>query len=83
MVEVRPESAIEIGLIVKIDSEAEPAQSVESELIVRLRRFVKDASVQMMELDVNGIKMDVQYCPAGKLIDWYGDYSLWPAFMLI
>jgi endonuclease/exonuclease/phosphatase family metal-dependent hydrolase len=37
---------------------------------VQLRRFVKDASVQMMELEVHGIKMDVQYCPAGKLIDW-------------
>lgn len=37
---------------------------------VRLRRFVKDASVQMMELEVDGVKMDIQYCPAGKLIDW-------------
>ena len=36
---------------------------------IRLRRFVKDASVQMMELDVCGVKMDVQYCSAGKLID--------------
>ncbi|KAF7986588.1 hypothetical protein HWV62_26356 [Athelia sp. TMB] len=43
--------------------------------IVRLRRFVKDASVQMMELDVNGIKMDVQYCPAGKLIDCWSTLS--------
>jgi endonuclease/exonuclease/phosphatase family metal-dependent hydrolase len=37
---------------------------------VQLRRFVKDASVQMMELEVCGVKMDIQYCPAGKLIDW-------------
>jgi poly(A) polymerase Pap1 len=37
---------------------------------VQLRRFVKDASVQMMELEVHGVKMDLQYCPAGKLIDW-------------
>lgn len=37
---------------------------------VRLKRFVKDASVQMMELEVHGVKMDVQYCPAGRLIDW-------------
>lgn len=36
---------------------------------IRLRRFVKDASVQMMELEVLGVKMDVQYCPAGWLID--------------
>lgn len=46
---------------------ATTAQSVGS---VRLRRFVKHASVPMMELDVDGVKMDVQYCPAGKLIDW-------------
>ena len=37
---------------------------------IRLRRFVRDASVQMMELDVLGVKMDIQYCPAGKLLDW-------------
>jgi endonuclease/exonuclease/phosphatase family metal-dependent hydrolase len=37
---------------------------------VQLRRFVKDASVQMMELAVHGVKMDLQYCPAGKLIEW-------------
>lgn len=36
---------------------------------IRLRRFVKDASVQMMELEVLGVKFDLQYCPAGKLID--------------
>lgn len=37
---------------------------------VQLRRFVKDASVQMMELEIHDVKMDIQYCPAGKLIDW-------------
>jgi hypothetical protein len=37
---------------------------------VRLRRFVKDASVQMMALDVDGVKIDLQYCPAGKLVEW-------------
>ncbi|KAH8836019.1 hypothetical protein DL96DRAFT_1576408 [Flagelloscypha sp. PMI_526] len=36
---------------------------------VKLRRFVKDASVQMMELSVDEIKMDIQYCPAGRLIE--------------
>jgi 2'-5' RNA ligase/endonuclease/exonuclease/phosphatase family metal-dependent hydrolase len=38
---------------------------------VKLRRFVKDALVQMMELDVEGIKIDLQYCPAAKLVEWY------------
>jgi len=37
---------------------------------IRLRRFVGDASVQIMELEVHGMKMDIQYCPAGRLIDW-------------
>jgi endonuclease/exonuclease/phosphatase family metal-dependent hydrolase len=36
---------------------------------IRLRRFVKDASVQMMELEIYGVKIDVQFCPAGRLID--------------
>ena len=36
---------------------------------VRLRRFVKDAMVQMMELEVDGIKVDLQYCAAARLVD--------------
>ena len=37
--------------------------------IVKLRRFVKDAKVQMMELEVDGIKVDLQYCAAARLVD--------------
>ena len=37
--------------------------------IVNLRRFVKDAMVQMMELEVDGIKVDLQYCAAARLVD--------------
>jgi endonuclease/exonuclease/phosphatase family metal-dependent hydrolase/2'-5' RNA ligase len=37
--------------------------------IVKLRRFVKDAMVQMMELEVDGIKVDLQYCAAARLVD--------------
>jgi endonuclease/exonuclease/phosphatase family metal-dependent hydrolase len=37
--------------------------------IVKLRRFVKDAIVQMMELEVDGIKVDLQYCAAARLVD--------------
>lgn len=36
---------------------------------VKLRRFVKDAIVQMMELEVDGIKVDLQYCAAARLVD--------------
>jgi endonuclease/exonuclease/phosphatase family metal-dependent hydrolase/2'-5' RNA ligase len=37
---------------------------------VKLRRFVKDALVQMMELQVDLVKVDLQYCPAANLIEW-------------
>lgn len=37
--------------------------------IVKLRRFVKDAMVQMMELEVDGTKVDLQYCAAARLVD--------------
>ena len=43
---------------------------------VKLRRFVKDALVQMMELDIDGVKVDLQYCPAPKLVERYV-VSLW------
>jgi 2'-5' RNA ligase/endonuclease/exonuclease/phosphatase family metal-dependent hydrolase len=36
---------------------------------VKLRKFVKEAAVKMMELDVGGIKIDLQYCCAPKLVD--------------
>lgn len=36
---------------------------------VKLRRFVKDAVVQMMELEVEGIKVDLQYCAAARLVE--------------
>ena len=39
--------------------------------MVKLRRFVKDAIVQMMELEVDGIKVDLQYCAAARLVDQY------------
>lgn len=45
---------------------------------IRLRRFVKDAAVQMLELEVevgsgvtlDAIKVDLQYSPAGSLVNW-------------
>lgn len=36
---------------------------------VFLRRFVKDAAVQMMILEVNAIKIDLQYCPATNIAE--------------
>jgi endonuclease/exonuclease/phosphatase family metal-dependent hydrolase len=36
---------------------------------VRLRRFVKDAQVQVMELAVSDVKVDLQYCPATNLVE--------------
>lgn len=39
--------------------------------VVQLKRFVKDAAVQMMELDVSGIKVDLQYCAAAGLAEQY------------
>jgi endonuclease/exonuclease/phosphatase family metal-dependent hydrolase len=38
---------------------------------VGLRRFVKDALVQTMVLDVQGVKIDLQYCPAANLVERY------------
>lgn len=35
--------------------------------VVKFRRFVKNAIVPRMELEVQGIKMDMQYCPAAQL----------------
>ncbi|KAJ3916732.1 2'-5' RNA ligase superfamily-domain-containing protein [Lentinula edodes] len=47
-------------------------------LDVRLRRFVKDAVVQMMNLEVEGTKVDLQYCPARGLVgeEWGNIQSL-------
>ncbi len=36
---------------------------------VALRRFVKAAAVQMMVLEVDGKKIDLQYCPAAELAE--------------
>ncbi|KIK52687.1 hypothetical protein GYMLUDRAFT_64131 [Collybiopsis luxurians FD-317 M1] len=45
---------------------------------VKLRRFVKDAIVQRMDLEVGGIRVDMQYCPAQKLVgeEWKNIGSL-------
>ncbi|KAF9062161.1 hypothetical protein BDP27DRAFT_1337000 [Rhodocollybia butyracea] len=44
---------------------------------VRLRRFVKDAIVQSMTLEVGGVKVDLQYCPARSLVEeWINVASL-------
>ncbi|KAJ3809430.1 2'-5' RNA ligase superfamily-domain-containing protein [Lentinula aff. lateritia] len=56
-------------------------------LDVRLERFVKDAVVQMMDLEVGGVKVDLQYCPARGLVgeEWEIIQSLptdSPAFLL-
>ncbi|KAJ7123747.1 hypothetical protein C8R44DRAFT_875908 [Mycena epipterygia] len=34
---------------------------------IKLRRFVKDANVQSMDLEVGGVRVDMQYCPARNL----------------
>ena len=36
---------------------------------IRLRRFVKDAAVQMMLLEYDGISMDLQYCPSSLVAE--------------
>lgn len=36
---------------------------------VTLKRFVKDAAVQMMVLEADGIKVDLQYCPSVGLAE--------------
>lgn len=41
--------------------------------VVKLRRFVKDAAVQMMELEAHGIKIDLQYCVAPKLVERWSE----------
>ncbi|KAG8767904.1 hypothetical protein FRC16_007237, partial [Serendipita sp. 398] len=46
--------------------------------IVKLRRFVKDAAVQMMELEVLGIKIDLQYCAAARLAERWDDIARLP-----
>ncbi|KAE9389497.1 hypothetical protein BT96DRAFT_1025020 [Gymnopus androsaceus JB14] len=45
---------------------------------VRLRRFVKDAIVQRMDLEVEGVRVDMQYCPAKNLVgeEWKNIGSL-------
>ena len=39
--------------------------------LVNLKRFVKDAAVQMMVLEVDGVKVDLQYCPSAALAEKY------------
>lgn len=40
-----------------------------NEAAIRLRRFVREAAVQMMELEVHGIKVDLQYCAAPQVAE--------------
>ncbi|CAG8759877.1 10400_t:CDS:1, partial [Acaulospora colombiana] len=47
------------------------AQSKGETDVVVLRRFVKDAAVQMMELEACGVKVDLQYCAAARLAEKY------------
>jgi endonuclease/exonuclease/phosphatase family metal-dependent hydrolase len=47
---------------------------------VKLKRFVKDAVVQMMELEVCGIKVDLQYCAAAGLAEQYVTFVIQPDF---
>ncbi|KAG8821578.1 hypothetical protein FRC19_007592 [Serendipita sp. 401] len=54
-----------------------PTQPNEDE-IVKLKRFVKDAAVQMMELEVLGIKIDLQYCAAARLAERWDDIARLP-----
>ncbi|KZT35560.1 hypothetical protein SISSUDRAFT_1064361 [Sistotremastrum suecicum HHB10207 ss-3] len=47
--------------------------------VSRIKRFVKDAAVQMLELDVLGVKIDLQYCPAATLSEkWQDAWTLPP-----
>ena len=48
--------------------------------VVQLRRFVKDATVQMMELDVSGIKVDLQYCAAAGLAEQYVSFLSYQSY---
>lgn len=43
--------------------------------VIQLKRFVKDATVQMMELDVSGIKVDLQYCAAAGLAEHWEELA--------
>lgn len=45
------------------------ASSSQGENGIKLRRFVKDAIVQMMELEAYGVKIDLQYCAASNLVE--------------
>lgn len=36
-----------------------------------LRHFVKDALVRTMVLNVQGVKIDLQYCPAANFVERY------------
>ncbi|KFY98819.1 hypothetical protein V500_01547 [Pseudogymnoascus sp. VKM F-4518 (FW-2643)] len=40
-----------------------------ADLGVRILRKVKAASGTMLELEVRGVKLDLQYCPAAKIVD--------------
>ena len=39
---------------------------------VTVKRFVKDASVPMMELVIGNVRVDMQYCSASKVLEWCG-----------
>jgi endonuclease/exonuclease/phosphatase family metal-dependent hydrolase/2'-5' RNA ligase len=39
---------------------------------ITVKRFVKDTSVPMMELVVGNVRVDMQYCSASKVLEWYG-----------
>lgn len=46
---------------------------------IRLRRFVKDATVRMMELSVGDIKVDLQYCPAPRVAESWDSIPTLPS----
>jgi poly(A) polymerase Pap1 len=41
------------------------------DLGVKILRKVKAASGTMLELDIRGVKLDLQYCPASKIAERY------------
>ncbi|KAF8529071.1 hypothetical protein BU17DRAFT_36825 [Hysterangium stoloniferum] len=46
---------------------------------VLLRRFIKDASVPMMELTIGTVHVDMQYCSAAKVLEVWGQLKVLPS----
>ncbi|KIJ56739.1 hypothetical protein M422DRAFT_238346 [Sphaerobolus stellatus SS14] len=67
-----------LSLLRKAASKQEKYSDAPEEHSIVLKRFVRDASVPMMELLVGGVAVDLQYCPAASVVERWSEIAILP-----